>query len=98
MMIGYLPMGREQANHFFQVVANRYEKGSIIVTSNPTFGQWDSAFANDKVLTAAMLDRLVHHSHVVPCRGDANRRLTLGLIFWQRVKCFKLRGGSVFNC
>lgn len=71
--IGYLPMAREQANHFFQVVANRYEHGSIIVTSNLSFGQWDNAFAGDKVLTAAMLDRLLHHSHVVQCRGDSYR-------------------------
>ena len=71
--IGYLPMGREQANHFFQVIANRYEHGSIIVTSNLSFGQWDSTFANDKVLTAAMLDRLLHHSHVIQCRGDSYR-------------------------
>lgn len=71
--IGYLPMGREQANYFFQVVANRYEHGAIIATSNLSFGQWDSAFANDKVLTAAMLDRLLHHSHVIQCRGDSYR-------------------------
>lgn len=71
--IGYLPMEREQANHFFQVVANRYEKGSIIVTSNFTFGQWDTTLAHDKVLTAAMLDRLLHHAHVVQCRGESFR-------------------------
>jgi DNA replication protein DnaC len=71
--IGYLPMAREQANYFFQVIANRYEKGSVIITSNLNFGQWDSAFANDKVLTAAMLDRLLHHSYVVQCRGDSFR-------------------------
>lgn len=71
--IGYLPMSREHANHFFQVIANRYEQGSIIVTSNLSFGQWDNAFANDKVLTAAMLDRLLHHSHVIQCRGDSYR-------------------------
>jgi DNA replication protein DnaC len=71
--IGYLPMGREQANHFFQVIANRYEKGSIIATSNLAFGQWDNTFAHDKVLTAAMLDRLLHHAHVIQCRGDSYR-------------------------
>lgn len=71
--IGYLPMGREQANHFFQVITNRYEKGSIIVTSNLNFGQWDNTFAGDKVLTAAMLDRLLHHAHVIQCRGDSYR-------------------------
>lgn len=81
--VGYLPMGREQANHFFQVIANRYEKGSIIVTSNLTFGQWDNTFANDKVLTAAMLDRLLHHAHVIQCRGDSYRlkdKLKAGVI------------------
>lgn len=71
--IGYLPMTREQANHFFQVIANRYEHGSVLVTSNLTFGQWDTTFSNDKVLTAAMLDRLLHHSHVIQCRGDSYR-------------------------
>lgn len=71
--IGYLPMGREQANYFFQVIANRYEKGSLIITSNLNFGQWDTSFANDKVLTAAMLDRLLHHSHIIQCRGDSFR-------------------------
>lgn len=71
--VGYLPMNREQANHFFQVIANRYEHGSVIVTSNLTFGQWDSTLANDKVLTAAMLDRLLHHSHILQCRGESYR-------------------------
>src|SRR5258706_14051952 len=60
--IGYLPMSREQANLFFQVIAKRYERGSLIVTSNLPFGQWDQTFADDATLTAAMLDRLLHHS------------------------------------
>ena len=57
--IGYLPFGREQANLFFQVVARRYERGSLILTSNLAFGSWDQAFAGDAVLTAAMLDRIL---------------------------------------
>ena len=69
--IGYLPMGREQANLFFQVVAKRYEKGSMILPSNLTFGSWDQAFASDAVLTAAMLDRLLHHSTVVSIQGES---------------------------
>src|SRR6185312_13400010 len=68
--IGYLPLGREQANLFFQVVAKRYEKGATILTSNLTFGSWDQAFAGDPVLTAAMLDRLLHHSTVVAIQGE----------------------------
>ena len=47
--IGYLPFGREQANLFFQVVAQRYERGSLILTSNLAFGSWDQAFAGDAV-------------------------------------------------
>lgn len=71
--VGYLPMARAQANDFFQVIANRYEQGSVIVTSNLNFGQWGNTFADDEVLTAAMLDRLLHHSHVVQCRGESFR-------------------------
>src|ERR1700735_4376133 len=71
--IGYLPLAREQANLFFQVVAKRYEKGATILTSNLTFGSWDQAFAGDPVLTAAMLDRLLHHSTVVSIQGESYR-------------------------
>lgn len=62
--IGYLPLTQDQANIFFQVVAKRYERGAVIVTSNLSFGAWDQTFAGDVGLTAAMLDRLLHHSHV----------------------------------
>jgi len=71
--IGYLPMSREQANLFFQVIAKRYEHGATIVTSNLSFGQWDSAFAGDATLTAALLDRLLHHAHIVPIQGESFR-------------------------
>jgi DNA replication protein DnaC len=71
--IGYLPFGREQANLFFQVVARRYEKGSLILTSNLAFGSWDDAFAGDAVLTAAMLDRILHHATIVQIAGESYR-------------------------
>ena len=71
--MGYLPMDREQANLLFQVVAKRYETGSLILTSNLPFGQWDQTFADDATLTAALLDRLLHHAHVVPISGDSYR-------------------------
>ncbi len=71
--IGYLPMNRDQANVFFQVIANRYEKGSVILTSNLSFGQWDETFAGNTALTAAMLDRILHHSHVIQIKGDSYR-------------------------
>ena len=71
--IGYLPMSREQANLFFQVVARRYEHGAMILTSNLTFGSWDTAFAGDGVLTVAMLDRILHHSIIVSINGESFR-------------------------
>ena len=71
--IGYLPMNRDQANLFFQVIAKRYEKGSIILTSNLSFGQWDETFANNIALTSAKLDRILHHSHVIQIKGDSYR-------------------------
>lgn len=71
--IGYLPFGRDQANLFFQVIAKRYEKASIVLTSNLTFGSWDEAFAGDAVLTAAMLDRILHHATVVQISGESYR-------------------------
>ena len=71
--IGYLPFGRDEANLFFNVVAKRYEQASIVLTSNLTFTQWADAFAGDQTLTAAMLDRLLHHSHIVQISGDSYR-------------------------
>ncbi|WBA12696.1 IS21-like element helper ATPase IstB [Salinivibrio kushneri] len=71
--IGYLPFGREEANLFFNVIAKRYEQGSIIVTSNLPFSQWSKAFADDTTLMAALLDRLLHHSHIVQISGESYR-------------------------
>jgi DNA replication protein DnaC len=71
--IGYLPFGREEANLFFNVVAKRYERGSMVLTSNLPFTQWASAFADDRTLTAAMLDRLLHHAHIVQISGESYR-------------------------
>lgn len=71
--IGYLPFGREEATLFFNVVAKRYERGSMVLTSNLPFAQWATAFADDPTLTAAMLDRLLHHAHIVQISGDSYR-------------------------
>jgi DNA replication protein DnaC len=71
--IGYLPFGREQANLFFNVVAKRYERGSMVLTSNLPFSQWATAFADDQTLTAALLDRLLHHGHIVQIAGESYR-------------------------
>jgi DNA replication protein DnaC len=71
--VGYLPMTREQAHQLFQIVAKRYEAGSVILTSNLVFGQWDQTFAGDQALTAALLDRLLHHAHVITIKGESYR-------------------------
>ena len=71
--IGYLPMQKEQADMFFQVVAKRYEQGSVILTSNLSFGDWEETFDGNAALTSAMLDRLLHHAHVIQIRGDSYR-------------------------
>lgn len=71
--IGYLPFGREEANLFFNVIAKRYEQGSLIVTSNLPFSQWATTLAHDQTLTAALLDRLLHHAHIVQITGESYR-------------------------
>jgi DNA replication protein DnaC len=71
--IGYLPFGREEATLFFNVVAKRYERGSMILTSNLAFTQWATAFADDATMTAALLDRLLHHAHIVQITGESYR-------------------------
>ena len=71
--IGYLPLQRNQAHLVFQVIAKIYEQGSVIVTSNLNFGSWDQALASDSALTAALLDRLLHHSHVIQIQGESYR-------------------------
>lgn len=71
--IGYLPFSDTQANLFFQVIAKRYEAGSVILTSNLSFGEWEQAFGGNTALTSATLDRLLHHAHVIQIRGDSYR-------------------------
>ena len=72
--IGYLPLEREQASLFFQVVAKRYERGSMVFTLQPHLsGSWDQAFAGETVLTAAMLDRILHHASVLSIQGESYR-------------------------
>jgi DNA replication protein DnaC len=62
---GYVKLNEEQANFMFLLVNKRYETGSIIITSNLTFSQWQGVLNNDEALTAAIMDRLIHHSHIV---------------------------------
>ena len=66
-------LGRDEANLFFNVVAKRYERGSMVLTSNLPFAQWATALADDSTLTAALLDRLLHHAHLVQMSGESWR-------------------------
>jgi DNA replication protein DnaC len=70
--VGYIPFEPEAANLFFQLVSSRYERASLIVTSNKPFGRWGEVFGDDTV-AAAMIDRLVHHAEVVALKGDSYR-------------------------
>jgi DNA replication protein DnaC len=71
--IGYLPLKKEQADLFFHVVAKRYEQGSMILTSNLSFGEWEETFDGNAALTSAVLDRLLHHAHVIQIKGESYR-------------------------
>jgi DNA replication protein DnaC len=70
--VGYIPFEAEAANLFFQLVSARYERASLIVTSNKPFGRWGEVFGDD-VVAAAMIDRLVHHAEVIALKGDSYR-------------------------
>jgi DNA replication protein DnaC len=70
--VGYVPFEPEAANLFFQLVSSRYERASLIVTSNKPFGRWGEVFGDD-VVAAAMIDRLVHHAEVITLKGDSYR-------------------------
>ena len=70
--IGYLPLPKEGANLFFQLVSARYEKGAMILTSNRGFGEWSEVFG-DPVVAAALLDRLLHHAIVIQIEGASYR-------------------------
>jgi DNA replication protein DnaC len=70
--VGYVPFEPEAANLFFQLVSSRYERASLIVTSNKPFGRWGEVFG-DEVVAAAMIDRLVHHAEVISLKGDSYR-------------------------
>lgn len=70
--VGYIPFDQDAANLFFQLIASRYEQGSVMVTSNLPFGRWGETFSDD-VVAAAMIDRLVHHAEVLTLTGDSYR-------------------------
>jgi DNA replication protein DnaC len=70
--IGYLPIDRQGANLFFQLISRRYERGPMILTSNQSFGAWGDVFG-DRVIATAILDRLLHHAVTLNVRGNSYR-------------------------
>ena len=70
--VGYLPIDKEGANILFQLINKRYENSSTIITTNKPFSEWGEVFG-DSVLASAILDRLLHHSHVINIVGSSYR-------------------------
>ncbi len=70
--LGYLPFEKDAAHLFFQLVSRRYERGAMLVTTNRSIGEWGEIFG-DTVIATAILDRLLHHSHVLTIRGESFR-------------------------
>lgn len=90
--IGYLPVTSNGANLFFQLVNARYERNSTVLTSNKSFKEWGDIFG-DSVVAAALLDRLLHHCHIVNIQGNSYRlREYPGLTLPQEVSTAKRRG------
>ena len=71
--LGYLPLSKDSANLFFQLISRRYEQGSIILTSNKSFGNWGETFANDATLASAIIDRVPHYCHIFQITGKSYR-------------------------
>jgi DNA replication protein DnaC len=71
--LGYLPIDKSGADLLFQVISVRYEYGSTLITSNRAFKEWPKIFNNDSTLTAALLDRLLHHAETVVIDGKSYR-------------------------
>jgi DNA replication protein DnaC len=71
--IGYLPIDKTGADLLFQIISQRYERGAIVLTSNRVFKKWPEIFNNDRTLTSALLDRLLHHAETVLIEGKSYR-------------------------
>jgi len=71
--LGYLPIDKNGADLLFQIISERYERGSIIITTNKAFKDWPGVFNNDSTLTSALLDRLLHHTEAVVIEGKSYR-------------------------
>ena len=71
--LGYLPIDKQGADLLFQVVAARYETGSIVITTNRPFREWGTLFDMDNTLATALIDRLMHHGEAIVIQGESYR-------------------------
>jgi len=71
--VGFEPMSRHEASLFFRLVSHRYQRGSILITTNKGIKDWPEILAGDEVLATAILDRLLHNSHVLNVKGRSYR-------------------------
>lgn len=71
--VGFLPLDAGEASLLFEVVCRRYERGSIVLTSNKSYGEWGDVFSGDTVIATAILDRLLHHSTTISIKGESYR-------------------------
>lgn len=71
--IGFEPMSRTEASLFFRLISYRYGRGSILITTNKGIKDWPELLAGDEILATAILDRLLHHSHVLNIKGRSYR-------------------------
>jgi DNA replication protein DnaC len=91
--VGYLPLERQAANLLFARVSRRYERGSIIVTSNRGFEQWGEILG-DAMVAAALIDRLVHHATMITVKGKSYRLRERGLDVASAAQAPPLRGSA----
>jgi DNA replication protein DnaC len=71
--VGFQPLSRQEASLLFRLVSYRYERGSILITTNKSVKDWPEVLAGDEVMATALLDRLLHHSHVINIKGRSYR-------------------------
>ncbi len=91
--VGYLPLERQAANLLFPLVSRRYERGSIVVTSNRSFEQWGEILG-DAMVAAALIDRLVHHATMVTLKGKSYRLRERGAGVVPAAQAPPLRGSA----
>jgi len=73
--VGYVLETEQESSVLFELIAHRYERHSMIITSNKSFEDWDERFG-DTIITIAAIDRLVHHATIIHCEGESYRRKT----------------------